>query len=92
MLPVQEENVMLINQSEDGRYFPFNDRPSDRVCAEFAIKKDAKSIMLADELAKHELVLFREAYGYRVTDVEDELNIHFKNLVDLELFMKRFLK
>jgi hypothetical protein len=84
--------VRLINQSNDGRYFQFNDRPADIVCAEFTRKKDCKSVTLADELAEHDLILFRESYGYRLTDIEEELNVHFKNLVDLELFMKRFLK
>ena len=82
---------MLIKESTDGRYFPYNSSPSEIISTQFAIKKDAKSILLADILAKHSLILFREIYGYRVSDLDEEMIIHFKNLSDLEKFINRFL-
>lgn len=80
-----------ISSSTDGRHFYYNQSPSTLVCTEFMLKRDSKSVILSDLLAKHGLILFREAYGYSVTDLDEELNIHFKNLFDLDKFIKRFL-
>lgn len=50
-----------------------------------AIKKDCRSILLADKLEKLGYTLYRDTFGYKVK--KNEFEVIVKNLDKLELFI-----
>lgn len=63
----------------------FSKKPMVQLCKTDAIKKDCRSILLADRLEAIGYKLYRDTFGYKVK--KNEIEIIVKNLDKLELLL-----